>query len=204
MKYLISLTIAAVALSLTSCQTNPRHKYTLPEAAELGLPHVRVIDVPSAGTKAYVDDEFYEVATCTKSEIIIDRETQRAQLIADDLTILDTPIASGVRAHPTPGGNYRIMSKKSMHASTLYGNYVDAEGKVVKKGVDIRRDEAPEGSTFVGTKMPYWHRLTGDGIGMHVGYVPPRAASHGCVRFPRQVMPLIFAKTDVGTPVVIQ
>lgn len=205
MKYLVPLTFATASLFLCSCQTtDPRAKYTLNEAAELGLPHVKVIEVPSAGSKAYIDQEIYEVVACGDSELRICRETQRAKLIADDKTIVDTPIATGVRSHPTPGGQFRIMSKKSMHRSSLYGNFVDEDGNVVKKNVDIRVDEQPEGTTFLGTKMPFWHRLTGDGVGMHVGYVPPRAASHGCVRFPSQVMPLIYAKTDVGTPVVIQ
>jgi hypothetical protein len=205
MKFLVPLTISSLALFLCSCQTkHPRAKYSLNEAAELGLPHVKVIEVPSADSKAYIDQEIYETTTSVNSELRICRETQRAQLISDEITILDTPIATGVRAHPTPGGQFQIMSKKSMHRSSLYGNYVDEEGKVVKKGVDNRVAEQPEGTTFVGTAMPFWHRLTGDGVGLHVGYVPPRAASHGCVRFPKQIMPLIYAKTDVGTSVVIQ
>lgn len=206
MKYLVPLAIATLAVFFTSCQTTHRHRMSLPldKAAERGLRHVRVIEVPSAGSQAYINEAYYDSISCENAEIIINRETQRAQLVVDDKTLVDTPIATGVSAHPTPGGSFRILSKKSMHASNLYGSYVDAEGNVVKGDVDVRRDAAPPGTTFRGTKMPFWHRLTGDGVGMHVGYVPPHAASHGCIRFPRQVMPLIFEKTQTGTTVVIQ
>ena len=51
--------------------------------------------------------------------------------------------------------------------------------------------------------MPYWMRLTNTGIGMHVGYVPTYAASHGCIRLPDKIAPLIYSKTKVGTPVTI-
>jgi lipoprotein-anchoring transpeptidase ErfK/SrfK len=61
----------------------------------------------------------------------------------------------------------------------------------------------PGGSaTFVGAEMPYWMRITG-GVGMHIGYVPNYPASHGCIRVPSGVQPLIFSKVGVGTPVVI-
>ncbi|MEO0414481.1 MAG: L,D-transpeptidase family protein, partial [Verrucomicrobiota bacterium] len=58
-------------------------------------------------------------------------------------------------------------------------------------------------SKFVGADMPYWCRITG-GIGMHIGYVPNHPASHGCIRIPPTVQPLIFSKVRVGTPVTIR
>jgi len=57
----------------------------------------------------------------------------------------------------------------------------------VKSGADSREDEVPEGGEFLGASMAHWMRLTGDGIGMHKGYVPTYPASHGCIRTPGAV-----------------
>jgi lipoprotein-anchoring transpeptidase ErfK/SrfK len=50
--------------------------------------------------------------------------------------------------------------------------------------------------------MPYWMRING-GIGLHVGFVPDQPASHGCIRVPASIQPLIFSKVGVGTPVTV-
>lgn len=53
--------------------------------------------------------------------------------------------------------------------------------------------------------MPYYMRLTGDGVGMHAGPIPNPGsrASHGCIRLPRAFAPILFASTSIGTPVKI-
>jgi lipoprotein-anchoring transpeptidase ErfK/SrfK len=42
-----------------------------------------------------------------------------------------------------------------------------------------------------------------DGVGMHVGILPGYPASHGCVRLPANIAPLIYQKVKVGTPVEV-
>jgi hypothetical protein len=44
-------------------------------------------------------------------------------------------------------------------------------------------------------------RLGSLAIGMHIGVVPGAPASHGCIRLPRQIAPLMFAHTTTGTTV---
>jgi hypothetical protein len=53
--------------------------------------------------------------------------------------------------------------------------------------------------------MPYWMRLTSYGIGMHGGLIPEpgKPASHGCIRLPKQFVPLLYEAVDIGTPVTI-
>ena len=53
--------------------------------------------------------------------------------------------------------------------------------------------------------MPYWMRLTSYGIGMHAGVIPKpgEAASHGCIRLPKDLAPRVFDVVKVGTPVTI-
>jgi lipoprotein-anchoring transpeptidase ErfK/SrfK len=63
----------------------------------------------------------------------------------------------------------------------------------------------PSGGSFVGAKMPYWMRLTGNGVGMHAGYIPNPGspASHGCVRMPYDMVTKLYSIAPVGTPVTI-
>jgi lipoprotein-anchoring transpeptidase ErfK/SrfK len=51
--------------------------------------------------------------------------------------------------------------------------------------------------------MPYWMRLTTTGVGMHVGYVPGRPASHGCIRLKKDVAVQLFGILELGSPVTV-
>jgi hypothetical protein len=51
--------------------------------------------------------------------------------------------------------------------------------------------------------MPYWMRMCQSGVGMHVGYVPGRPASHGCIRLKTDTAKDLFRILGVGSPVVV-
>jgi lipoprotein-anchoring transpeptidase ErfK/SrfK len=51
--------------------------------------------------------------------------------------------------------------------------------------------------------MPNFMRVTG-GIGMHTGYLPGYAASHGCIRMPHHMSEHFFENVKVNTPVIIE
>lgn len=143
------------------------------------------------------------VADSSNIAIEIDLSEQRGLLLVDGAIAMDFPVATGKRSHPTPEGDFTILGKQRDYASNLYGKIVDATGSVVVADADVRSDAVPEGGAFVGAPMPYWMRLTNTGVGMHVGYVPGRPASHGCIRLKRSVAEELFALTVVGTPVTI-
>ena len=52
------------------------------------------------------------------------------------------------------------------------------------RGISARIDSAPSGTHYVGAPMKWFMRLTGEGVGMHVGILPGYPASHGCIRMP--------------------
>lgn len=138
------------------------------------------------------------------ARITIDLGLQRAILYNGDEIAMDYPIASGRSSFPTPPGNYKVIEKiRSEKRSNLYGTIYDADGKVHKTDADISTDPVPEGGSFQGAAMPYWMRLTWDGVGMHQGNVPRYPASHGCVRLPSKVASTVYAKIDLETPVSI-
>lgn len=95
------------------------------------------------------------------------------------------------------------MQKDKDHASSVYGDYVDAGGAVVKRDIDRNKDPMPPGTRFDGAKMPYFMRIVG-GVGMHQGFLPGYAASHGCIRMPMAMAEAFFRNVETGTPVHIE
>ncbi|GAB4174001.1 MAG: hypothetical protein Fur0032_13650 [Terrimicrobiaceae bacterium] len=142
-------------------------------------------------------------ATPDNTSIKISLPEQRGCLYVEGALAMDFPVATGKKSHPTPVGDFTILAKEKDYASNLYGKIYDATGTVIVSDADSRTDAEPEGGYFVGAQMPYWMRLTQDGVGLHVGYVPGRPASHGCIRLKNDVAREIFAITKVGTPVSI-
>jgi Uncharacterized protein conserved in bacteria len=46
-------------------------------------------------------------------------------------------------------------------------------------------------------------RLTGEGVGMHVGFCQGYPASHGCIRMSSDGAKLFYDTVKVGTPVKV-
>jgi len=144
-----------------------------------------------------------ETATPDNTHVIVSLSKQRAYLLVGDEIALDTPISSGKRAGMTPTGNFTVLEKDPNHFSSIFGSFVDNSGRTVRGGVSLKIDSAPSGTHYVGAPMKWFMRLTQDGVGMHVGILPGYPASHGCVRLPVDIAPLIYQKVKVGTPVEI-
>ena len=133
---------------------------------------------------------------------------QRAYLKVGDEVGIDTPISSGKRAGMTPTGKFVVVQKDPDHKSSLYGAFVDKNDMIVRAGVSANIDSAPSGTHFKGAAMKWFMRF-GETLqsqraeGMHVGILPGYPASHGCVRLPEKIAPIIYSKVSVGTPVTI-
>lgn len=151
----------------------------------------------------FSDPEVLPKAKADNTRLVVSLADQRTVLLADGAVALDVPCATGKRSHPTPKGEFAIIEKTRDHASNLYGKIYDAEGKVIATMADRRKVAIPEGGRFEGSKMPFWMRLTPDGVGFHVGQLPGRPASHGCIRLPRSGAEKIYSRVKVGTPVEI-
>lgn len=77
------------------------------------------------------------------------------------------------------------------------------EGNVVVSNIDVRKDPRPRGTHFDPARMPYCMHFNG-GYAMHEGYVPPFAASHGCIRLPKGMAARFYNAALEGTPVVVK
>lgn len=114
------------------------------------------------------------------SYILVNLSEQKAYAIEDGYVLFEGRISSGKPGRETPEGEFRVLQKKRYHKSNLWPK--------------------PKG----GAKMPYMLRLTNDGIAMHLGYVPKKAASHGCIRLKKGFAQEMFAWAKVGIKVYVE
>jgi lipoprotein-anchoring transpeptidase ErfK/SrfK len=148
-----------------------------------------------------VNQRLLRQATQDNTHIVVSLPKQRAYLMIGNQIVVDEPISSGKRGHTTPKGRHHVLEKDPDHRSSVYGDFVDSHGRVVRAGVSARIDAAPSGTHYVGAPMKWFLRLTEDGVGMHIGYLPGYAASHGCIREPSDGAKLFYDHVKVGTSV---
>ena len=148
-----------------------------------------------------VNQSLLKQATPDNTHIVVSLSKQRAYLMVGDDIVADGPISSGRQGHGTPAGHFTVMEKDPNHHSSLYGDFVDSSGRVVRAGVSAQIDSAPSGTHFAGAPMKWFLRLTSEGVGMHVGILPGYPASHGCIRESADGAKLFYDYAKVGTPV---
>lgn len=134
----------------------------------------------------------------------INRKQQKAFFFKGDQLVGVSMISSGNEDHATPPGRYRITQKSKDHRSSIYGVFKDKlTGEIINDDVDIRVEKVPEGAEFVAAPMPNFMRFH-RGIGMHTGFLPGYAASHGCIRMPHHMSEKFFENVELGTPVIVE
>src|SRR5437868_8466344 len=148
-----------------------------------------------------VNQDLLKQAAPDIAHIVVSLPKQRAYLMIGEQIVADAPVSSGKRGHETPRGHFTVMEKDPNHHSSLYGDFVDRSGRIVRAGVSAHIDSAPSGTHFAGAAMKWFLRLTGEGVGMHIGILPGYAASHGCVRESSEGALLFYNHAKVGTQV---
>lgn len=152
---------------------------------------------------AIINREVYDRMDASNITILVSLSRQRLYASIGEEVAIDSPISSGKAARRTPSGNFTVLEKDPNHHSSVYGNFIDSSGRVVRGGVSALIDAAPSGSHFEGAPMKWFMRLTWEGVGMHVGILPGYPASHGCIRLPADVAQALYTKVKVGTPVKV-
>jgi lipoprotein-anchoring transpeptidase ErfK/SrfK len=212
-KYFLRLLASAIVILLASCANKIKLGPDGKPVDSRGRPtnpypvgsydHFKAeVDYPKT-MNVWKDESLLSATNSDNSRIVISLATQRGFFMNGDQVVTDYPISSGVPSRPTPPGSYRVLEKIVDKSSNSYGKVFDVEGNQVDgetPGV------VPEGGKFVGAPMRYWMRLTWDGVGHHIGPLPRsrRAASHACIRGPSAIMPIIYGKVKIGTPVTVE
>jgi len=107
------------------------------------------------------------------NSIVISLQEQRLYAYHSDELVAWSNVSTGKTGNETPVGTFKITQKHIDHYSSKYNN-------------------AP---------MPYFMRLTDDGVGLHAGQLPGYAASHGCIRLPMGMVKELYEHTASGTRV---
>jgi lipoprotein-anchoring transpeptidase ErfK/SrfK len=141
----------------------------------MASPTVRTIRVNARQAPAQLDSALLNNPPSLERRVVVDLQRQRAFLLVGGEVAIDTPISSGKTSTPTRTGEFRITER-------VRSNKVSNRYHVV---------------------MPYWMRLGTMPIGLHAGHLPGYAASHGCIRLPKEVAAELFDATRAGTVVVI-
>jgi lipoprotein-anchoring transpeptidase ErfK/SrfK len=192
--YAVLLTGLASSISAQFRLFGPRHKPT-PQPMRKASAYI------SRQAPLKVNQSLLKQATPDNVHVVVSLPKQRAYLKIGDQVVADSPISSGKAGHSTPSGHFSVMEKDPDHRSSIYGNFVDSSGRVVRAGISAKIDSAPSGTHYVGAPMTWFMRLTSEGVGMHVGILPGYAASHGCIRMPSDGAKLFYDNVKVGTPV---
>jgi len=182
-------------LLVTGCGEDPRYSA---RTQYLGGTYGGAEGGPPRDTVSYWDGDSSNGSPSVK----ISLGEQRAYFYKGGVLVGVSQLSTGREGLNTQLGNFKIIQKDKDHASSLFGDYVDSAGNVVKPNVDVTKDPKPPGTHFKGTPMPYFMRIV-SGTGMHAGYLPGYPASHGCIRMPEFMAENFFRSVSVGTPVTI-
>ena len=136
-----------------------------------------------------------------KPTVKISIKEQRAYFYKNGMLVGISQLSTGREGKNTPIGKFSVVNKDKGHVSSMYGDFVDSNGQVVKPNVAVS-DPKPPGTHFKGAPMPYYMQIA-PGFGMHDGYLPGYPASHGCIRMPEFMAENFFKSVSVGTPVTI-
>ncbi len=212
--FLLPVLIPALVAGWTSCST-PEPPMPNPHTLNKTAPEYKNPFSPTCYAHFVARKDYVQTYDVYRDKALLERHpkqshsvyiclnNQRGQFLVDGLVAMDFPVSSGIRAFPTKTGKYRVLHKEVSHYSNLYGKMYNAEGKCVD-GDAYPTDTVPEGGRYEPSAMPYWQRLTWAGLGLHVGKVRRKPASHGCVRLPRDAAKELYNQTNVGSHVTIQ
>jgi lipoprotein-anchoring transpeptidase ErfK/SrfK len=187
------LVIVTIPILITSCEE-------LQTAQERTTSAIRSVIPPSW----YTTSGYWEGDDVPgRPRIVVHLSEQKAYFYKGKHLIGQTVVSTGKPGFSTPPGHYHVVSKDRDHVSSEFGDYIDDSGNVVKSNIDVRKDRKPPGTHFDGARMPYCMHFN-RGYAMHEGYVPPFAASHGCIRLPKGMARHFFDAAHEGTPVIVK
>jgi lipoprotein-anchoring transpeptidase ErfK/SrfK len=126
------------------------------------------------------DDARYGLPPARSRALTIFLGSQTFEYVEDGRVFASGEVSSGSASHPTPSGNFRVLSKDENKRSGKYTNYFDEN-----------------------TPMPYSLQFHGPYF-VHEGWLPGHADSHGCVRLHYEDARLLFARIKVGDAIRVK
>ncbi len=158
---------------------------------------------PSAGFIAPPYEWDPSISPSGPVQLVIRLDEQRIYIYRNRILIGYSQISTGKEGLVTPAGKYKVLQKDKDHKSSKYGSFVSvASGNTVNDSASAGQ-KAPSGTRYEPSPMPYFLRITNDGVGIHEGYLPGYPASHGCIRIHPDMAPRIYEVVPLGAEVTI-
>lgn len=170
--------VSAVAAQSPRDGTAAPAQPTVPAAVPDGAEAKVVVKKPPRVKPEH--DARYHLPPAGKRALNIYLGSQTFEYLEDEQVLLSGPISSGTRQHPTPAGDYKVLTKIKDKRSGKYTNGLDEN-----------------------TPMPYSLQFNGPYF-VHEGWVPGYADSHGCVRLHYEDARLLFNRIRIGDPVRVK
>ena len=153
---------------------------------------------PRAAPAGWWNDE----GASGKPRIIVHIGEQKAYFYKGKTLVGETTVSTGKPGFSTPPGHYTVISKDAEHVSSVFGDYVDDYGNVVRSNIDSRKDRSSERVPFRWRANAVCHvlqRRLRDASGLRpafcrVAWLHP-FAGRMAARF--------FENAPVGTPVTV-
>ncbi len=174
-------TIAALSALLLAAGCAHQPYPPLPEAiGDIGG-DVAVVEVPADAVARDLKPppDPASLPAASKRQLDIRLGTQTFRYFEDGALVWSGPVSSGSPEHPTPRGDFKVLSKQVNKRSGKYTNYFNQP-----------------------TPMPYSLQFSGPYF-IHEGWLPGHAASHGCVRLRYEDAKFLYARVKVGDRVVV-
>ncbi len=196
MKYIRLSLIAATATLFSSCASSVTSSLSSHEQFVDRKDYKETYDT-------YTNDKALETVDKNKTSVYVSTGTQRLQLKQGATVLIDTPCTTGRAGKRTPHGTFKLHDRQATKRSNVYGTLYK-NGKRVCGGHRYEKCKGVSYDKYVGSPLPYWQRLTSDGIGLHLsGSVKRYAASGGCIRLQPAYAKSIFYKTKSGTRITV-
>src|SRR5205823_1926228 len=116
--------VSLIALIVCGCETLPDGPF--PRATEVGWWH----DEDGSGP----------------AKIGVHIGEQKAYFYKGKSLVGETTVSTGKPGFSMPLGHYTVVSKYVGHVSTVFGDYVDDYGNVVRSNIDPRKARQPSGT----------------------------------------------------------
>ena len=136
----------------------------------------------STPTQKPEKDLRYQLPSGRSRALTIFLNSQSFEYVEDGLIFASGHVSTGTPEHPTPSGDFRVLSKDIDKRSGKYTNSFDEN-----------------------TPMPYSLQFRGPYF-VHEGWVPtpPQPDSHGCVRLRYEDARLVFDRIKIGDPILVK
>ena len=122
----------------------------------------------------------------------------------DGARALSCPIACGRVGNETESGQFKVVSKSNRAPRDCdYGSLIDAQGKLLLKGVYSNLDPVPEGAAFVASPPNAYIVLTEDVV-IHSGDANGTASTNGAIVIPTTAARTLLKILEKGMPVTIE